>query len=356
VRYRTSFEREVVVRECWIPMPDGVRLHARIWRPRDAEASPVPALLEYLPTARGTGPRRATPSVTLVRRARLRLGAGRPGGSGNSEASCSTSTPRFELDDAVAVIHWLASRPWCTGKVGMFGISWGGFNALQVAALRPEPAARRSSRCARPTTATTTMCTTPGGAVLGVDMLAWAGTMLAFHGPPTGPGGGRRPVARHVARALGRRRAVPAHLARPTRERDDYWRHGSVCEDYSAVRAACLAVGGWADPYRDTGVRLAEHPFGAPMRGDRRPVVAPVPGPRPARPAIGFLQETLRWWDQWLKGATPACSTSRCCAPGCRKPRRAEHALRVRPGRWVGDDCWPSPAVAPRRVRASTPS
>ncbi|RWE64129.1 MAG: peptidase S15, partial [Mesorhizobium sp.] len=30
-----------------------------------------------------------------------------------------------------------ASQPWCTSKVGMFGKSWGGCNALQVAARRP---------------------------------------------------------------------------------------------------------------------------------------------------------------------------------------------------------------------------
>ena len=39
-----------------------------------------------------------------------------------------------ELQDAVDVIAWLAAQPWCSGTVGMMGISWGGFNALQVAA------------------------------------------------------------------------------------------------------------------------------------------------------------------------------------------------------------------------------
>ncbi len=45
----------VVVRDEWIPMPDGVRLHARIWSPASASPSSgapvqrVPVLLEYLP-------------------------------------------------------------------------------------------------------------------------------------------------------------------------------------------------------------------------------------------------------------------------------------------------------------------
>lgn len=37
------------------------------------------------------------------------------------------------------VLAWIAEQPWCTGKVGMMGISWGGFAALQVAARQPEP-------------------------------------------------------------------------------------------------------------------------------------------------------------------------------------------------------------------------
>ena len=36
-----------------------------------------------------------------------------------------------------AHIAWLEKQPWCTGAVGIIGKSWGGFNALQVAARRP---------------------------------------------------------------------------------------------------------------------------------------------------------------------------------------------------------------------------
>lgn len=33
----------------WIPLPDGRRLAARIWMPKTAKKTPVPAILEYLP-------------------------------------------------------------------------------------------------------------------------------------------------------------------------------------------------------------------------------------------------------------------------------------------------------------------
>ncbi|MGH1555448.1 CocE/NonD family hydrolase [Streptomyces sp. L7] len=85
--------------------------------------------------------------------------------------------------------------------------------------------------------------------------------------------------------------------------RDDYWKHGSVCEDYGAIRAAVLAVGGWHDPYRDTVLRLVHH-----LPADRvRGLIGPWSHQYPDRglppgPAIGFLQETLRWWDQLVEG------------------------------------------------------
>src|SRR5882672_10004664 len=38
-----------VVENLFIPMADGKRLAARLWLPADAETSPVPAILEYIP-------------------------------------------------------------------------------------------------------------------------------------------------------------------------------------------------------------------------------------------------------------------------------------------------------------------
>lgn len=83
--------------------------------------------------------------------------------------------------------------------------------------------------------------------------------------------------------------------------RDEYWRHGSVCEEFSAITCPVLAVSGWADGYSNAVFRLL-----AGLSGPRKGLIGPwghkyphlgIPGP-----AIGFLQEALRWWDTWLKG------------------------------------------------------
>ncbi len=45
-----QFPRRVrEVENVWIPLRDGARLAARLWLPEDAEADPVPAIVEYMP-------------------------------------------------------------------------------------------------------------------------------------------------------------------------------------------------------------------------------------------------------------------------------------------------------------------
>ena len=119
-------------------MADGVRVSARIWRPVDAEADPVPAILEYIPYRKS--------DATAVRDAAIHpyfAGHGYASvrvdmrGSGDSEGILTDEYLPIEQQDGLEVIRWLAAQPWCTGAVGMIGKSWGGFNALQIASHAP---------------------------------------------------------------------------------------------------------------------------------------------------------------------------------------------------------------------------
>ena len=58
-------------------------------------------------------------------------------GSGDSDGVLLGEYLKQEQDDALEIIDWITAQPWCSGRVGMIGISWGGFNGLQVAARRP---------------------------------------------------------------------------------------------------------------------------------------------------------------------------------------------------------------------------
>ncbi|RYE54947.1 MAG: CocE/NonD family hydrolase, partial [Rhizobiaceae bacterium] len=134
-----TFPRTVrTVDPVFIPMPDGTRLAATIWLPDDADDRPVPAILELIPYRRRDG--------TVFRDMKMHPYVAGHGfaccrvdirGSGDSEGILPDEYTAQEQDDACAIIAWLAEQSWCTGAVGMTGISWGGFNALQVAARRP---------------------------------------------------------------------------------------------------------------------------------------------------------------------------------------------------------------------------
>src|SRR6266700_1204842 len=117
------------IENVWIPMSDGTQLGARLWLPADADRNPVPALLKLTPyRQRGDATFSSSGYAFLLPDVR---------GSGQSEGRVQDEYVKQELDDAVEIIAWLAKQPWCTGRVGMFGSSWSGFNSLQVAARRP---------------------------------------------------------------------------------------------------------------------------------------------------------------------------------------------------------------------------
>ncbi|MCX5341609.1 CocE/NonD family hydrolase [Streptomyces atratus] len=342
---RTTYPYDTTHEDVYIPLPDGTRLYARIWRPITDET--VPALLEYLPyrLSDWTAPRdwQRHPWYAGHGYASVRVDVR---GHGNSEGMPGDEYDATELADGVAVIHWLAEQEWCSGRVGMFGISWGGFNSLQIAALAPEPLK-----------AVVTVCSTDdrydndvhymGGSVLAVDMHAWAATMLAFVARPPDPaqvGEGWKDMWLNRLETV--EPFIHTWLAHQTR--DDYWKHGSVCEDYSAITANILAVGGWHDPYRDTVLRLVEHLHPDKVRGLIGPWSHQYPDRGlPPGPAIGFLQETLRWWDQHLKDKDTGIMAEPLLRTWISESHRPATVYETLPGRWVGETGWPSENIAP---------
>ncbi|MFM7694081.1 MAG: CocE/NonD family hydrolase, partial [Actinomycetota bacterium] len=139
VETRTDFPRTIEVRSpVWIPLPDGTRLHAKVWLPVDADEHPVPAVIEY-------GPYRLTDGTVASDEQEMRwfAGEGYAGiridirGTGESSGRCTDEYTEAETQDGVEAIAWIAAQPWCTGAVGITGYSWTGFNGLQIAARRP---------------------------------------------------------------------------------------------------------------------------------------------------------------------------------------------------------------------------
>jgi uncharacterized protein len=335
-------DRVVEVEHFTVPLRDGTHLAGRRWQPEGAETSPVPAVLEYIPyrkrdkTAHRDG--LTHPYVAAHGYACVRVDLR---GSGDSEGVLTDEYLPQELDDGLEVLRWIAAQPWCDGRVGMIGKSWGGFNGLQLAALRPPELG-----------AIVTVCSTDdryaddvhymGGCLLS-DNLSWAASMFANTSCPPDPVlVGDRWRELWLERLAGSGMWLDTWLRH--QHRDDYWKHGSVCEDPAAIEVPVLAVSGWADGYSNAVFRLL-----ADLDVPRRGLVGPwshryphlgVPGP-----AIGFLQETVRWWDRWLKGIDNGIDDEPALVVYLQDPIGPELDVRERPGRWVSERTWPSPNV-----------
>lgn len=328
-----------------IPLPDGTRLAARLWRPVNAETAPVPAILEYIPYRKRDGTRtRDEPMHAYVAAAGYAVIRVDMRGSGESDGLMDDEYLPTELNDACEVIAWLARQPWCSGAVGMMGKSWGGFNCLQVAALRP-PALK----------AVLTVCSTDdrytddihwmGGCLLN-DNHWWGAIMLAYQSRPPTPalvGDGWRAQWRE---RLAHLPFFPALWMRHPR-RDAYWRHGSINEDFSAITVPVFAVGGWADAYTNAVPRLLAG-LSVPRLGLIGPWAHLYPQDGAPGPAIGFLQESVRWWDQWLKGRETGILAEPMLRAYVEDPQRPATTRETAPGRWVGEPTWPPQAQATR--------
>jgi uncharacterized protein len=339
-----------------IPMSDGVRLSARIWRPVRSDSEPVPAILEYIPYRKRDltsirdsmhHPYLAGHGYACVR-VDLR-------GTGDSQGVLLDEYLEREQQDAEEVLGWLADRPWCDGTTGMMGISWGAFAALQVAARQPE-----SLRAIVIASFTDDRYADDmhymGGALLS-DSLAEAGTMFAYATCPPDPA-----VVGDSWRTMWRERmehTEPWVLEWLRHQRrDDYWQHASVCQDYTAVRCPVLASSGWADGYSNAVTRILGN-LDVPRKGLIGPWSHKFPHLGEPGPAIGYLQVVVRWWDHWLKGVDNGVMDGPMLRTWMQDSVEPSTSYEERPGRWVGEPSWPSPNVravahplAPHTIRA----
>lgn len=330
----------------WIPLADGTRLAATIWLPDDAEIRPVPAILEYLPYRRRDGTvardldnhRHFAAHGYAAVRVDIR-------GTGDSDGLIHDEYLPQEQTDAVEVIDWLSRQSWCSGTVGMMGISWGGFNALQVAALQP-PALK----------AIITLCSTDdryaddchwmGGALLN-NSIAWASTMFQYVAQPPDPA-----IVGEDWRTTWRQRldnlslfALPWLLHQ---QRDGYWRQGSVNENYGAIKAAVYAIGGWADGYSNAIPRLVEH-----LPGPRKGLIGPwghaYPHVATPGPAFDFQAEALRWWDYWLKDIDTGIMDEPRLHLWLDHGARPQAVSENRDGSWLAFAQWPNANIGTQR-------
>ena len=330
-------------RHVWITMEDGTRLAARLFLPDEL---PAPVVLDALPyrmddlTASYAGEyeRLCEEGGFAVCRLDLR-------GTGSSEGIALDEYHPQEQADICEAIEWLAEQPWSTGRVGMYGTSWGGFNSIQVAMERP-PALHAIVPIYASDDRYTDDVHYMGGVLKALDLVDWVIYMAACNVLPPVPavyGDGWR------EEWLRRIEGTEPWLLRWLEEQDDgpYWRHGSLRPRYERITCPTMIVAGWADGYTNIALRAY-----AALRCPCRVVIGPwghmstatsIPGPH-----IDLVPELIRWFGRWLRGDRNGIDDEPPIAVFMRRSTRPAPDLPELRGEWRSEPTWPAERLQPR--------
>jgi len=346
MKTRTNFpHRYTETEDCWIPMPDGVRLAAKLWLPDIATSERVPCIIEVLPYRKRDiyAPRDAMHHRYFAGHgyACMRVDIR---GSGDSDGYQGVFAMQQEQDDTLAVLQWIAAQPWSDGQVGMFGISWGGFQAIQTA-YRAPPELKAIIPCSFAPDRYTYSQVYRGGAML-LRSIRWSTQMFGYKSRAPDP-----QLLGDKWRALWLERlehnAPQIISALQHQNYSDYWRSRAI--DFARIRCPFYAVSGWADASYVGAVNEALVKLDVPRKGligawgHRFPHLA-APGP-----ALGFLQESLRWFDQWMRGKNTGMMNEPMLTAWMPQAVPAKNYYAQSPGRWVAEPAWPSPRIKPKR-------
>ena len=340
----TQFPHKIIDEpDMGIILSDGCRLSARVFLPESATKIPLPAILEYIPYRKrdGTIERDEMMHKYFAGRGYVVLRVDMRG-SGESQGIMLDEYTKEELSDCVEVINWIAEQSWCDGKVGMMGKSWGGFNCIQVAMLQPAPLKAIISGYSTVDRYADDIHY-KGGCLLN-ENLSWSGTMLSYSSRPPDPS-----LVGEQWRTmwLERLNSIPLYGAKWMQHpnKDEYWKHGSLSEDYDSLVVPTLCFGGWADNYMNTVSHLIENVKNTTVKGIVGPWVHQYPHTADPSPQIGFLQEALRWWDKWLKGNPTGVEEDPNYRIYLQDSILPDRRIKHRPGQWIVEKDWPSTEI-----------
>jgi predicted acyl esterase len=323
----------IEVKEVWIPMPDGVRLSASLFMPADRQASArFPVLLEYLPYRKDESRKDRfalfsyfIPRGYVVARVDIR-------GTGSSEGHLvDYEYTDQEQQDGEAVIDWLSKQAWSTGKVGMFGLSWGAFNSIQMA-MRNPPALK-------------TIVAIMGTDDLYRDDVHFIDGMMHVDSYEFGQDIANilpAPPDYVIDEAYFRNRfdTEPWLLLYKRKQHDGpFWNRASLDSDYSSIRIPTFVIGGWYDGYRDSVPRMLEK-LEAPVKGILGPWAHTWPNWPYPEPGIEWRREAVRWFDHWLKGDDTGIMNEPRFGVYVREWHPPGVVDKV-PGYWRWEDGWP---------------
>jgi uncharacterized protein len=325
------------IEQAWIPMKDSVRLAATLYMPDGAKpGEKFPALLEYLPyrkddgTAAGDYPKHSY----FARRGYVSVRVDIRGFGASEGAPPEREYSEQEQADGEQVIAWLAHQPWSNGNVGMFGISWGGFTALQMA-MRQAPGLKA-------------IIAVHATAELFHDDVHYIDGMAHIDefelNMDMAEGWVGAPDYSLDEKVLGPRFDSPPWSLLYLKHQHDgpFWR--DRVRPLSEITIPSFLIGGLQDGYRDNVPDM--------LMRSKAPIKAIV-GPwnhffsndADFGPRVEWRDQAVRWFDYWLKGRDTGVKDDPRLVIYMQHWHPPEPNLESVPGEWRREDVWP-PASA----------
>ena len=336
--------RVAALRDVRIRVSDGLELSANLWLPEplpDGTGPQLfPAILEMIPYRKDDWRAASDQSRGEWLAARgyalCRLDVR---GTGSSPGiALDEYTPR-ETQDGYDAVEWLAGQSWCNGKVGMWGISYGGFTSIQVALLHPPHLA-----AIVPVMATDDRYTDDvhyiGGCATVSELSQYAVSMVGMNAMPP------RADFRGAGWALEWRERLeqtPIWLFEWLRQQHDgpYWRQGSLAPHWDRLTTPTFLIGGWMDEYVDAALRMLERCTNAPRRALIGNWVHALPDDAYPGPNLDWYHEMVRFFDHWLKGEDNGVMDEPGLVAFRHEWAEPEPFPTAWPGDWIAEDAWP---------------
>jgi putative CocE/NonD family hydrolase len=331
----------IELQEAWIPMPDGDRLAADLFMPaggKDSEHFPV--LLEYLPYRKTESRDRNYATYSYFVRRGYVVARVDIRGTGKSEGRLiAHEYTDQENDDGEVVIEWLAKQAFSNGNVGMFGISWGGFNSIHLAMRNPPALKAIIAVDATDDLYQDDVHFMDG--VIHVD--SWEMSQDLDNARPGAPD-----YVIDEEYFKNRFDTQPWMMTYKRKQRyGPFWKRTTLKERYDSIRVPTFVIGGWYDGYRDSVPRMLEH-LQAPVKAMVGPWSHYLPHDANPKPRMEWRHEAVRWYDHWLKGRNTGILDEPRFAVFIRRWHPPGPTLEEVDGEWRWEEGWPIERIRER--------
>ena len=330
-----GWAEEIEITEAKIKMSDGVFLAADVYWPAGADKKDrFPILLEYLPYRKNESRSRNYSLYSyflehdyLVVRVDMR-------GTGNSEGlTIPYEYSDIELNDGEEVIDWLSKQEWSSGSVGMFGISWGGFNSIQMA-MRNPPALKAFVAIMATEYLYQEDVHYMDGIIVAGD--SWMMSNDLYNALPGAPD-----FKMDEEWLKNRFNVEPSVYTYMEQQRDgEFWDRASARNKYNLIKVPGYHIGGWYDGYRNSLPRMLEN-VEAPTKAMIGPWDHDFPHNAALKPQVEWRAEAVRWFDHWMKNIDTGILEEPDFAIYIRDYHPPDDSIENISGFWRWEDSWP---------------